>query len=106
MNPAGSNMVGSGSCDVGGLVNMKFTIIKGSKGVFGSLPSVKGNKPDAEGKTPWYPQIRLLTDELYGEFQQLVQKEFAKALAGSKGNGIKKNVGEEIHKPYDDSEPF
>lgn len=78
--PAGT-LLGNGSVTVGGLVNLRFTIIKGEKGVFASLPAHKGNKPDANGKIPWYPDIKILNEDLYNEFQALVKKEFAKKLS-------------------------
>jgi hypothetical protein len=104
--PAGS-MVGSGSLVYNGVIRLSFTIMKGSQGIFASLPSTKGKKPDAQGKIPYYPQVKFLTDELYAEFQNEVKKEFAKKLSG--GNTPKTPtppIGEEPQVDYSDSCPF
>ena len=106
-NPTGT-MVGSGSIVLNNLVRISFTIIKGAQGIFASLPATKGNKPDENGKIPWYPQVKLLTEELYAEFQNIVKKEFAKVLGAGSVPKSKPAppIGEEPQKDYDDGYPF
>ena len=80
-NPSGT-LVGNGSVDVAGVVNVRFTIVKGQKGVFVSLPSRPGKKPDENGKTIYYKDVKILNEDLEAELQNLVTKEFAKVLQG------------------------
>ena len=101
LNTPINNLVGNGSVVIGGLVNVRFTIVKGAKGVFASLPSRKGNKPDETGKIPYYPEVSIVDKGMYEEFQQIVKKEFAKLLGaksnggGKTGNGKQNKSGEE-----------
>lgn len=101
--PAGT-LVANGSVEIGGLVKVRFTVIKGEKGVFASLPARKGNKPDSNGKIPWYPDIKILNEDLYTEFQTMVKKEFAKRLGAGKA-APKAKTGEE-NQTYGSDEPF
>jgi hypothetical protein len=99
-------LIANGSVDMGNMVKIRFTVIKGPKGVFASLPARKGTKPDAQGKIPWYPEVKIINDELYNEFQSLVKKELAKKLSEGKSGNSKKAGEEKQSSPYDDDAPF
>lgn len=101
--PAGT-LVANGSVDIGGLVTVRFTVIKGEKGVFASLPARKGNKADASGKIPWYPDVKILNEDLYAEFQSMVKKEFAKKL--SMGKAPPKSKAGEENQVQDEDAPW
>jgi hypothetical protein len=81
---------GNGSVLIGGLVEVRFTIMQGKNGIFASLPAEKGSKPDDTGKIPYYPRVRIPNKDLYGEFQTLVCNEFRKAM----GQGDNSGAGE------------
>jgi DNA-binding cell septation regulator SpoVG len=99
--PAG-NLLANGSVLVSGTVEVKFTIMKGSKGLFASLPARKGNKPDENGRVPWYPEVKIPSEELYQEFQTVVKSEYTKLVGGDNGN-----TGEHNQDPgYTDDIPW
>lgn len=75
-------ILANGSVVVGGVMEVRFTVMKGTKGVFASLPARKGTKPDDNGKIPWYPEVKILSDELHKEFQDLVRDALKKQLSG------------------------
>ena len=70
------NLVGNGEVLVQGTVLVKFTVLRGAKGIFASLPSQAGKKVDENGKIPYYPQVKIPNDDLYQEFQKMVRDEF------------------------------
>jgi len=72
-NPKNS-LVGSGSCLVGGLVRVNFTIINGSKGIFASLP--QHTYKDAEGTNKYVNDVSIPDKNLYDEFQKIVKEAF------------------------------
>lgn len=102
-------ILANGSVVVGGVVEVRFTVMKGTKGVFASLPARKGTKPDDTGKIPWYPEVKILSDELHKEFQDLVRAELKNRLGGGTGTTqVTKNAktsGEE-DQSYDDGIRF
>lgn len=105
LNKPLGTLIANGSVDINNVVKIRFSVIKGPKGVFASLPAIKGKKQDAQGKDVWYPQVKILSDDLYNELQALVKKGLAKALAEGKSGG--KKAGEEKQtSPYDDDAPF
>jgi len=82
-NPKG-NLVGSGSCVVGGLVRINFTVIKGSKGLFASLPQ-RSYQDKQTGKTQYVNEVSLPDTNLYNEFQKAVVKAFEEASTAPAG---------------------
>lgn len=99
-NPTG-NMKAHGVFTVAGLVDIRFTVIEGAKGIFASLPARKATKPDAEGKFPWYPDVKITDEDAYKTFQNVVKAQYVKAVGNSTV------VGEENQdKPFDDGLPF
>lgn len=83
---------GNGTVTVSGVVEVKFTVMNGSNGIFASLPARKGNKPDENGKIPWYPDVKIPNEDLYHEFQNLVKSEWASVSGGNQGTS---DAGEE-----------
>ena len=68
------NLKANGSCVVKGAVQVNFTIIEGSKGLFASLPRRSYEK---NGETKWVDEVRFPDKELYTEFQATVLAAFA-----------------------------
>jgi DNA-binding cell septation regulator SpoVG len=97
-NQTGS-LLGSGSVVVNGIVEVKFRVLMGTKGVFASLPAQKSNKKNEQGKDIWFQDVRFLTEELYTEFQNLVKSEWKKVgtigKSNSQVNKNSQNAGEE-----------
>lgn len=75
------NLLANGTA-TNGVVQFKFTVLEGSKGVFASLPARKGTKPGDDGKIPWYPEVKILGEEPYAEFQKAVRDAYSKAMGG------------------------
>lgn len=87
LKKAHPTILGNGSVLVAGVVEVKFTIMKGPKGPFASLPARKGDQKDPEtGKDKYYPDVRILDGELYKEFQKLALDAFN---SGGKKTGQK-----------------
>jgi hypothetical protein len=97
-------ILANGSVVVGGVVEVRFTVMKGTKGVFASLPARKGTKPDDTGKIPWYPEVKILSDELNKEFQDLVRQTLKDQLAGNQVTKPAKAAGESNQ--YNDEIPY
>lgn len=90
------NLVGNGEVLVSGTVLVKFTVLRGSKGIFASLPSQAGKKPDDDGKIPYYPQVKIPNDDLYNEFQNLVKATFEKLTGGQARAGEEPQGGDGV----------
>jgi DNA-binding cell septation regulator SpoVG len=96
-------MKAHGVVTVAKVVEVRFTVLMGNNGIFASLPSRRGNKPDETGKYPWYPDVKITDDKQYQTFQDMVRKSYAKAL------GLAPNAGEENQDTggtYEDHLPF
>jgi len=94
------NLLANGNARCG-VVEFKFTVLEGSKGVFASLPARQGKQPDDEGKIPWYPDVKILGEDPYKAFQKLVKEAYVKATGGQDNAG-EQNQGE----GYADDIPF
>jgi hypothetical protein len=100
-----SNLLGNGSVTIADTVQVRFSVRKGPKGPFATFAAQKGKKPDAQGKDIWYPEVKIVDDKLYSEFQTLVRTEYDKALGLSgQVNAKSKDTGEESQ--YNDGLPF
>lgn len=77
------NMKAAGSVVVAGVAEVHFTVVQSSKGIFASLPSQKGSKPDENGKPIYYPLVSIPDKTQYIEFQKLVKQEYEKLLSGN-----------------------
>jgi DNA-binding cell septation regulator SpoVG len=102
------SIVANGSVLVAGVVEVKFTVLKGSNGIFAKFPAKKGAKPDENGKDVWYPEVKIVNEDLFKEFQSLVQNELKKS-SGAGGSQVTKNAkkaGEENQTEYTDGIPF
>ena len=99
-------IVANGSCDVAGVMNVKFTVMKGPKGVFASLPGRYSDKDDpTTGKKVWYSDVKLIDKEVYAEFQKIVVEATKSALGvggGTKTAGGQAQAGEESQVKTDD----
>lgn len=73
---AAGNLLANGKVTMHGTVEVRFQVVKGSKGPFASLPARKSNIKDESGKEKWFPEVRILNDELYTEFQNLVKNTY------------------------------
>jgi DNA-binding cell septation regulator SpoVG len=69
-------LLASGKVTVYGTISLRFQVIKGSNGPFASLPARKGTVKDESGKEKWYPEVRILDDALYEEFQKVVKEAY------------------------------
>jgi len=88
------NLLANGNATVG-VVQFKFTVLEGSKGIFASLPARKGKKPGEDGNIPWYPEVKILGEEPYAEFQKAVREAYTKAMGGQVKAG-EENQGTEL----------
>lgn len=80
---APKGILANGSCLVAGVVEIKFALREGPRGVFASLPSVKSNKKNPEtGKDIYYPQVRFPDEETYSQFQKVVKDAFEASKSG------------------------
>lgn len=70
-NPKGS-LVGNGSVLVAGAVEVRFTIVQGSKGLFVSLPAKKSEKTDENGKAIWYPDVKIPDEDTKKSLEKMV----------------------------------
>ena len=91
-------MLAHGKLLVSGVIEVKFTVIEGTKGVFANLPSKKGKKNDENGKAIWYSDVKFPNKDVYDEFQQLIKSEYGKTVGQS-------SAGEE-NQAKDDGCPF
>lgn len=69
------NMLGTGKVTIANTIEVNFTIIKGAKGIFASLPSHKGKNKET-GDPQWYTDVRFTQDDDYSKFQSEVRKHF------------------------------
>lgn len=71
------------------VMNVKFTVFKGPKGLFVGFPGKYGEKVDPKtGKKPWYSDVQV-TDE---NFREELSKAILNAYGGSTNNNL--NQGE------------
>jgi DNA-binding cell septation regulator SpoVG len=69
---------GNGSCVVGGLVRVNFTILEGEKGLFATLP--ERAYTDAEGNLKRVKEVGIPDKEVYAEFQKTVREAYVATM--------------------------
>lgn len=88
----------NGNCLIGGMVQVRFTIMEGSNGLFVSLP--RRQYKDKDGETKWSNEVYIPDETLHTMFQKAIIEEYNNIMGG-KGQGT---AGEE--QQYHDSVPF
>ena len=81
-SPYGS-LIGNGTVNVANILEVKFKLMKGPKGIFASLPSTKGEK---DGKTVYYNDVKIVNQEDYFEFQNVVKDAYDQMTGIKKSN--------------------
>jgi hypothetical protein len=104
-------IVANGTVLVGGTVEVKFTMMKGSKGLFAMLPGRKDPKGAVDpktGKPVYYNDVKIIDKEDYIGFQKMAQEATKKMLGVGVTPKPKTALGEENQvPPVDDSDvPF
>lgn len=95
------NLLANGKVTVASLVDIRFQVKNGPNGPFASLPARKGPSKNDPGQEVWYPEVRILDEKLYQEFQTLVKENWEKL---STGQGDNTSSGE--HSQTNDGIPF
>lgn len=75
------NLVANGKVTISQTVQISFTVVEGSNGVFASLPSRKSEKVGDNGKPIYYPDVKILDPETFAAFQAQAKEEYENALA-------------------------
>jgi len=104
-------IVANGTVLVAGTVEVKFTMMRGPKGLFASLPGRKdptGKVDPKTGKPVYYNDVKIPDKEDYMGFQKMAQDATKVALGLGTTPAPKAPLGEEAQvPPVDDSDcPF
>lgn len=70
----------NGSFVYDGAFRVKFTLFSGKEGLYVGYPGETSEKLDKDGKKPFYPHVTCLKDEVRKELQEVVVKEYNKAM--------------------------
>lgn len=92
---------GNGSVVIGGMVEVKFTIVEGTNGLFVALPT-RPYQDKKTGTTKYANEIAIPNRELYQEFQNVILEAFNKDAPKRE----RTNRVSEPSEPVDDNIPF
>lgn len=87
------------------VLNVKFTIMNGSKGMFVGFPGKYGDKVDDKtGKKPWYPDVSFPKNDEADTFRQQLTAAIVNAYTTATGSDL--NQGQASGPTNQDSCPF
>jgi DNA-binding cell septation regulator SpoVG len=70
----------NGTVLLGGVAEVSFNVMSGSKGLFVKLP--QRTYTDKEGATKYVPEVKIPDEDTYKAFQKAVLAEYAKLVGG------------------------